>query len=75
MATSGDLDMSKDWHWYYGAMIGALIGTAFFLLFTMAGVTEVDTELLSSPTRLVGGGAFWGVVVVWLRNKLARRKM
>ena len=65
--------MKKDWHWYYGAMIGALAGVALFALFTLAGATEEDIALLSSPTAMALGCAFWGVVIVWVRNKLAYR--
>ncbi|WP_417578613.1 hypothetical protein [Pelagibacterium sp.] len=67
--------MKKDWYWHYGAMIGAVIGGTGYMLFVMNGVPADDAGAFRSPTTAVAGGAFWGVAIVWIRNKLANRKI
>lgn len=66
--------MENKWRWHVGLMIGAVIGATAYILFNMAGVSKSDAGALGSPTAAVSGGAVWGVIVVWARNKLNEPK-
>lgn len=60
----------RTWSVLHFAMGGAII--AALAAFGLAAQGKLDYLAGGSPMAIVGGGAFWGAVVAWAHNRLAR---
>lgn len=60
----------RHWSVPHFALGGVII--AAVLAFGLAAQGQLDQIAGGSPMAIVAGGAFWGAVVAWAHNRLAR---